>query len=84
MASLPLALIYDPRYHTWESWSDLMCEAYAASQLQMNTTEEEWKGWATGLAGIDVFQNDSMPDPYTFEQWQDWATALVNAVNSRN
>ena len=78
---MALALVYDPRYHTWDSWSSLMCEAYAAQQLSMNTTEEGGKEWAAGLKAIDIFVNEGIPGPYIFENWQDWATALVGAVN---
>ena len=78
------AFIYDPRMHTFESWSALMCEAYAAQQLQIGVSEKNWKEWAAGLKGIDVFQNESIPGPYVFENWQDWAEALVGAVNPKN
>jgi hypothetical protein len=30
-------LLYDPRYHTFESWASLMCEQYAANQLEIPT-----------------------------------------------
>ena len=78
---MALAVVYDPRYHTWNSWSSLMCEAYAAQQLSSNTPEEEWKQWAAGLKAIDVFTNEGIPGPYIYENWQDWASALVGAVN---
>ena len=78
---MAIALVYDPRYHTWESWTSLMCEAYAAQQLSQNTPEEEWKQWAAGLKAIDLFVNEGIPSPYIYENWQDWATALVGAVN---
>jgi hypothetical protein len=58
-----------------------MCEAYAAQQLSMNTSEEEWKEWAAGLKAIDLFVNEGIPGPYIYENWQDWAQALVGAVN---
>lgn len=78
---MAIALVYDPRYHTWDSWTSLMCEAYAAQQLSSNTPEEKWKEWAAGLKAIDVFTNEGIPGPYIFENWQDWASALVGAVN---
>ena len=78
---MAIAVVYDPRYHTWESWTSLMCEAYAAQQLSSNTPEEEWKQWASGLKAIDVFTNEGIPGPYIYENWQDWALALVGAVN---
>jgi hypothetical protein len=78
------ALVYDPRYHTFESWSALMCEGYAAQQLQIGVAEDKWKDWATGLMAIDVFQNESIPSPYLFNDWQEWAEILVNAINSKN
>jgi hypothetical protein len=78
---MAIAVVYDPRYHTWDSWTSLMCEAYAAQQLSSNTPEEEWKQWAAGLKAIDVFTNEGIPGPYIYENWQDWASALVGAVN---
>lgn len=77
----PVALIYDPRFHTFESWASLMCELYAQQQLEIPTPGLEWKSWAAGLRGIDVFANEGTPDPYLFDNWQEWAEALVNAVN---
>lgn len=81
---LALPLVYDPRFQTWDNWSSLMVEAYAAQNLQISVPEEEWKNWAVGLKAIDIFMNESIPEPYLYENWQDWAQALVNAVNPRN
>jgi len=80
---MALALVYDPRYHTWDSWTSLMCEAYAGQQLQMNPSEENWKSWAEGLNAIDIFTNEAIPSPSRFETWQEWAQSLVNAVNQK-
>lgn len=80
---MTIALVYDPRYHTFESWAALMCEAYAGQQLQIPNADIEWKSWGAGLKAIDIFSNEAIPEPYGFEDWQDWASALVNAVNSR-
>jgi len=76
-----LALVYDPRFHTWTSWASLMVEAYAGQQLAYPGDETTWKDWAAGLKAIDVFVNEGIPGPYIYENWQDWAAALVNAVN---
>ena len=78
------ALIYDPRYHTFESWASLMCEAYATQQLQIGVKEENWKDFAVGLKAIDVFVNEAIPGPYVYENWKDWAIAVLNAVNPKN
>jgi hypothetical protein len=80
---MTIALVYDPRYHTFDSWAALMCEAYAAQQLQIPGPDVDWKSWGAGLKTIDVFTNEAIPEPYNFENWQDWAAAVVNAVNSR-
>ena len=80
---MELALVYDPRYHTWDSWSSLMCEAYAAQQLSIGVPEQNWRDWASGVNAIDVFMNEAIPSPNYYENWRDWATALVNAVNSK-
>lgn len=78
-----VALIYDPRFHTFESWACLMCELYASNQLQVPILDMDWKSWAAGLKAIDVFANEAIPEPYAFEDWQDWASAVVGAVNPR-
>ncbi len=74
-----IALVYDPRYHTFESWACLMCEAYSTQQLAI--PDGDWKVWAAGLKAIDVFSNEAIPGPYVYDNWQDWAAALVNAIN---
>lgn len=78
---MTISTVYDPRFHTWDSWASLMCEAYAAQQLSIPTGESDWKSWAAGLKAIDVFENEAIPGPYVYENWQDWAQAVVNAVN---
>lgn len=80
---MSVALIYDPRFHTFESWACLMCELYASNQLQVPILEIDWKSWAAGLKAIDVFANEAIPEPYGFDDWQDWASAVVGAVNPR-
>jgi hypothetical protein len=74
-----IALVYDPRYHTFESWASLMVEAYAGQQLAI--PDGDWKTWAASLKAIDVFSNEAIPGPYVYDNWQDWAAALVNAIN---
>jgi len=80
---MALALVYDPRFHTFNSWASLMVEAYSGQQLQIPGDEDTWKDWAVGLKGIDTFTNEGIPGPYIYENWQDWAEAIVNAVNQR-
>jgi len=74
-------LVYDPRYHTFDSWASLMCEQYAAQQLAVPDASTDWKEWASGLKAIDVFTNEGIPSPYIYDDWQEWAEALVNSVN---
>jgi hypothetical protein len=45
---MALELVYDPRGHSFESWSSLMVEAYAAQQLEMNVSESNWQNFAVG------------------------------------
>jgi hypothetical protein len=80
---MALALVYDPRFHTFNSWASLMVEAYGGQQLEIPGDEDTWKNWAVGLKGIDIFVNEGIPSPYIFENWQDWATAVVGAVNQK-
>jgi hypothetical protein len=74
-------LVYDPRYHTFESWAALMCEQYAAQQLAIPDASTNWQDWASGLKAIDVFTNEGIPGPFIYNDWQEWAEALVNSVN---
>jgi hypothetical protein len=74
-------LVYDPRYHTFESWASLMCELYAVQQLPIPDANTNWKEWASGLKAIDVFTNEGIPGPFIYDDWHEWAEALVNAVN---
>ena len=80
---MALAVVYDPRFHTFNSWASLMVEAYGSQQLAIPGSEDEWKTWASGLKAIDIFTNEGIPGPYIYDNWQDWAEALVNAVNQR-
>lgn len=80
---MALALIYDQRYHTFESWSSLMVEAYAGQQLQIGVPEANWKDWAVGLMAIDIFQTEALPSPNLFEDWRDWVDSIRNAVNQK-
>jgi hypothetical protein len=76
-------LVYDPRYHTFESWAALMCEQYAANQLEIPTPLTDWKLWGDGLKAIDVFTNEAIPSPEAYDDWQDWASALLASINPR-
>jgi len=78
-----LAVVYDPRYHTFDSWASIMCEAYAGQQLPIPNEQTDWKQWATGLKAIDVFTNEGIPSPDIYDDWHDWAAALVGAVNQK-
>jgi hypothetical protein len=80
---MALALVYDPRYHDFQSWAALMCEAYAGQQLAMPNEQTDWKEWASGLKAIDIFTNEGIPGPYIYDDWKDWASALVGAINQR-
>lgn len=77
------ALVYDPRYHTFDSWACLMCEQYAAQNLSIPTPTTDWKEWGQGLLAIDVFTNEAVPNPVQYSDWQDWAAALLGAMNPR-
>lgn len=82
MATTPsVALIYDPRYHTFDSWASLMCELYATQQLCIPDANTDWKEWASGIKAIDVFTNEGIPSPEIYDDWLEWAEALVNVVN---
>jgi hypothetical protein len=58
-----------------------MVEAYAAQQLAIPTSEDQWQAWGAGMCAIDIFSNEGIPSPYNFDKWDTWATAVVNAVN---
>lgn len=73
--------VYDPRYHTFDSWASLMVELYAAQQLETPTPFTDWRSWGDGLKAIDVFEDEAVPQTDEFDNWYDWAEALVAAVN---
>lgn len=75
------ALVYDPRFHTFESWASLMCEQYASQQLEIPTADTDWKLWGNGIKAIDVFTNEAIPSTDNYENWDEWAAALLGAVN---
>jgi hypothetical protein len=75
------AQIYDPRFHTFDSWAALMCELYAPQQLEIPHATTDWRKWGNGIRAIDVFANEAIPMTENFDNWFDWAEAMVNAVN---
>lgn len=83
MLSTQSPFVYDPRYHTFESWASLMVEQYAAQQLAIPTPDTDWQLWGQGLLAIDVFTNEAIPAPDKFDNWFDWAAALYGAINPR-
>ena len=76
-------LLYDPRYHTFDSWASLMCEQYAANQLEIPSEQTDWKLWGNGLKAIDIFTNEAIPNTDDYENWDQWAEALLAAINPR-
>ena len=78
---MELGLVYDPRGHTFESWSALMVEAYASQQLQIGLTEDKWQDFAQSMLAIELFNNSAIPQPAAFKQWNEWAEAVVNVVS---
>lgn len=79
---MSIALVYDPRNHTFESWASLMCEAYASQQLAIPNGDTNWQDWAAGMCGIDIFASQGFPSPYQTAEWDTWAEHAVNIVNS--
>jgi len=79
---MSIAVIYDPRYHTFESWASLMCESFAANQLEIPNANTDWKAWATGVKSIAFFTAEGVPDPHNFENWNDWAMRFVQTYNA--
>lgn len=76
-------LLYDPRYHTFDSWASLMVEQYAANQLEIPTESTDWRLWGNGLKAIDVFTNEAIPNTDQYANWNDWAEALLASMNPR-
>lgn len=79
---MSIALVYDPRNHTFESWASLMVEAYAAQQLQIPSENTNWQDWSAGMCAIDIFASQGLPNPYQFDSWDNWASQTVGIVNS--
>lgn len=76
-----MSVVYDPRYFTWDDWASLMCETYAAQNLEIPNGEGNWQGWAAGFSGIDLFAKAGIPNPYQFGDWRDWASSVVNTLS---
>jgi len=81
MSTVSPPLVYDPRFHTFESWASLMVEQYASNQLSIPTPQTDWKEWGAGLKAIDVFTNEAIPGPDPYDDWFDWASALLASIN---
>lgn len=77
------ALIYDPRYHDFQSWASLMVEAFASNQLEIPDKDSNWQEWALSLKAIDLFNNEAVPSPYEFENWDEWVQQTINAYQPR-
>ena len=77
------ALIYDPRYHDFQSWASLMVEAFASNQLEIPDNDSNWQEWALALKAIDLFNNEAVPSPYEFEEWDEWVQQVINAYQPR-
>lgn len=76
------AEIYDPRFHTFESWASLMVELYAEQQLEIPNKDTDWRAWGNGLLAIGFFAAEAVPTPEMFDRWDDWASALIGAINA--
>jgi hypothetical protein len=74
---MSIAQVYDPRNLSWDTWSALMSELFAANQLGVSP-ESEWRQWADGISGIGRFPG--APGSTGFDTWQDWAFAFANAL----
>jgi hypothetical protein len=75
-----MALVYDPRGHTWDSWCPLIAELFAKYGLG-TAPEEMWKAWASAMLGVGNFASSGVPDPRGFDDWQDWAKQFVGVMN---
>ena len=77
------AIVYDPRFHTFESWACLMVELYAPQNIEIPTHDTDWRVWGNGIKAIDVFVNEAIPSTDAFDDWFEWAQCLLNVVNPR-
>ena len=77
-----MAQIYDPRFHTWDSWASLMIEAYADQQLPTPGAEKDWRSWAVALNGLNIFISQGVSDPDNFGTWQNWAEDMIETLGA--
>jgi hypothetical protein len=75
-------IAYDPRYHTFESWSALMCEAYSDQGLPIEADESKWLDWADSFIDQTDLDKEGLVAPRAYLTWDAWATALLNLSNS--
>ena len=73
-------IVYDPRYHTFESWASLMCEANANHGLISDVVEDNWLEWAEQFINVTDIAKDGAISPSIFVTWDGWATALLNVA----
>lgn len=73
-------IVYDPRYMNWDNWCALMSELFASQSLGV-TSEDKWREWASGMAGIGYFNSSGIPDPRGFRTWKEWAVRVVDALS---
>jgi hypothetical protein len=77
-------LLYDPRYHTFESWA---CAFVRAVRRQsVGDTESIHRLEDVGQR-VEVYRhlrtNEAVPDTDNYQNWYDWAEALLAAINPR-
>ena len=72
--------IYDPRFHTFDSWASLLVELYSAQNIEIPNKFTDWKKWGNGLKAIDIFTNQSLPSTDDYDNWFDWASEVVNSM----
>jgi len=77
-----MAVLYDPRYHSFVEWADLMVEQFASNQLDIPNENTDWRDWARALNAIDVFTTQAVPSPDIYDNWVDWAFSLMNCMDN--
>lgn len=75
-------LAYDPRGLEWDLYCSLMAELFSSNDIG-TVTEDRWREWVDGIAGIGYFGESDIPDHRLFDSWQAWAENMVGIMNLR-
>jgi hypothetical protein len=43
--------------------------------------DNDWKGWAAGIIGINGISQQNPPSPYDYDDWREWAYRFYQVLD---